>query len=290
MIGTVETGGRRTEPAATGQWVHARPPQAPVPGAAAGGPRGRIETPHREAVDLEIVIRALNQERRIGFTVEALVAYLGRQCYRSALVVVDNGSVDRTADVVAELEATSPVPVHLINCSRRGKGAAVRYGILTSRARYVGFCDAAVATPVETLDRVWPLLEQGAQVVIGTRHFDGAPLLSPQTHLRRLGGALFRAPTDSLLPEVADTQSGFKVFEGVAVRELLARCTVDGFVFDLELLVAARAAGLRVHELPVAWSDRPGSSFRPLRDGLRSMGDLLFLAQRRYAQGATRRR
>jgi dolichyl-phosphate beta-glucosyltransferase len=276
MFGTLETGGLRTEPAARGRRVYPRPPRAP-------GPRGLIETPPREAVDLEIVIPALNEERRIGSTVEALVAYLVRQRYRSALVVVDNGSLDRTADVVAEMEAASPVPIHLINCSRRGKGAAVRYGILTSRALYVGFCDADLATPIETLERVWPLLEQGVQVVIGSRYCEGAAVLSSQTHERQLGGTLFRALADSLLPEVADTQCGFKFFEGVAVRELLARCTVDGFAFDLELLVAARAAGLRVHELPVAWSDRPGSTFRPVRDGLRSMADLLFLARRRHA-------
>jgi dolichyl-phosphate beta-glucosyltransferase len=227
QIVPIESRGWRTEPGAISQPGYASPPPAPVPGAT----RGLIETPPREAVDLEIVIPALDEERCIGSTVEALLTYMERQPYRSALVVVDNGSVDRTADVVAELAASSPLPVHLINCSRRGKGAAVRYGILTSRARYVGFCDADLATPIETLDRVWRLLEQGAQVVIGSRHRKDAAVLSH---------------------EVADTPCGFKFFEGVAVRELLARCTVAGFAFDLELLVAARAAGLRVYELPVA--------------------------------------
>jgi hypothetical protein len=245
--------------------------------------RGLIETKHRDAVDLEIVVPALNEERRIGPTIKALVAYLEQRAYSSALVVVDNGCVDRTADVVAELEAASPIPIHLINCCRRGKGAAVRRGILTSQARYVGFCDADLATPVDTLDRVWPLLESGLPVVIGSRYCGGAARLSGHPRWLQLDGGLFRALAGRFMPEVTDTQCGFKFFQGPIVRELLSSCNVDGFAFDLELLIAARAAGLRVREIPVVWSDQAGSTVRPIPDGIRSLADALSLALRHYA-------
>jgi glycosyltransferase involved in cell wall biosynthesis len=251
-----------------------------VPSVNPAGPTGLIETSPREPVDLEIVIPALNEERRIGATIEATVAYLERQRYSSALVVVDNGCVDHTADVVAELGATNSLPIYLINCSRPGKGAAVRYGILTSRALYVGFCDADLATPVETLDFIWPALTHGVSIVIGSRHCEGATRVSPQPRQRQLGGALFRVLAGRLLPGVADTQCGFKFFEGTVARQLFSRCTIDGFAFDLEVLLKARAAGLIVHEVPVAWSDRTGSAFHPFRDGTRSMADALSLARR----------
>ena len=241
--------------------------------------RGVIQTVPRDVVDVEVVIPALNEERRIGSTVEAAARYLARQAYSSALVIVDNGSVDRTPDIVAEVRSDSHVAIHVSNCARRGKGAAIRHGILTSRARWVGFCDADLATPIETLDRVWPLLERGVAVVIGSRRCDGAQVVRGQPHGRQLGGAVFRAVANRLLPGVSDTQCGFKFFQGRAARDLVQRCTVDGFAFDLELLVQARAVGLAIVEVPVTWCDRDGSTLRPVRDGVRSLVDALRLSR-----------
>ena len=245
--------------------------------------RGVIQTVPRDVVDVEVVIPALNEERRIGATVKAVAGYLAGQAYSSDLVIVDNGSVDRTPDIVAEVASESRVAIHVTNCARRGKGAAIRHGILTSRARWVGFCDADLATPIETLDRVWPLLERGVEVVIGSRRCNGAQVVRDQPHARQLGGAMFRAVADRLLPGVSDTQCGFKFFHGRAARELVQRCTVDGFAFDLELLVQARAVGLAIVEVPVAWYDRNGSTLRPVRDGVRALADALRLSRVRPA-------
>src|SRR2546427_5126583 len=118
---------------------------------------------------------------------------------------------------------------------------------------------------------IWLALDQGASVVIASRYCEGAARLCPQPLGRQLGGAFFRALAGRLLPGVADTQCGFKFFEGTVGRQLLSYCTIDGFAFDLELLLTARAAGLGVHEVPVAWSDRTGSALPPLPDRARSM-------------------
>jgi dolichyl-phosphate beta-glucosyltransferase len=244
-----------------------------------------IVVQQREQVDLEIVIPALDEERRIQPTLRTIAEYLERQPYSAALVVVDNGCLDGTVDVVTEMGKTSSVGISLINCARRGKGAAVRQGMLSSRARYVGFCDADLATPIETLDRVWSLLEQGAPIVIGSRRCDGAVYAQKQRWTRRLGGWAFRAVASGFTPDIADTQCGFKFFRHETARALFSRCTVDGFAFDLQVLAMARAAGMPVREVPVVWSDVDRSSFHPLRDGITTMSELLTLA-RTHVRGA----
>lgn len=231
---------------------------------------GRGIRPH---VELEVVIPALNEERRLPATLARTAAYLAEQPYSSAIVVVDNGSVDGTADVVRSAAQTSSVPIHLVGCSTPGKGSAVRRGFATSRARFVGFMDADLATPIETLDQVLPLLRSGVAAVIGSRNVRGAVRAVPQGTLRRAGGEAFRAASRTVLPGVTDSQCGFKFFSGPAVRCVLGECRIDGFSFDVELLGRLQRAGHGITEVPVVWTDVAGSTFSPLRHGLRSFSD-----------------
>jgi dolichyl-phosphate beta-glucosyltransferase len=228
----------------------------------------------RDVVDLEVVVPALNEEARLPRTLARTLEFLEHQPYSAAVVVVDNGSVDATADVARSF-AGGPVPVHLIGCARRGKGSAVRRGFATGSARWTGFMDADLATPVETLAAVVPLLQSGASAVIGSRYAPMATRSVPQGLVRRLGGSAFRAAARSVLPHVLDSQCGFKFFSGPAVRELLPHCAIDGFSFDLELLACLHREGHTILEVPVTWSDVPGSSFAPLQHGLRSFSDTL---------------
>jgi glycosyltransferase involved in cell wall biosynthesis len=246
----------------------------------------RIHVPARPAVDLEIVVPAYNEERRIGPTLEKLRRFLGLQPYSAAVVVVDNGSVDRTADAVAEVQELDGLPVHLINCARRGKGAAVRRGVLSSSARYVGFCDADLATPIETLELAWPLLIDGSPIVIGSRVAAGGCYVRCQPLLRRLGGWGFRMLAGRLVPSVSDTQCGFKLFRGAVARQLFEATREDGFAFDVEVLALAISLGMAVVEVPVHWSDQPGSSFRPLQDGVDSVRALAAIGRRLREGGA----
>lgn len=227
----------------------------------------------RPHVELEVVIPALNEEHRLPETLRSAATYLAEQDYTSAIVVVDNGSVDGTADVVRRAAAASPVPIHLVGCSTPGKGSAVRRGFATSRARYVGFMDADLATPMQTLDRAVPLLRGGVPAVIASRNARGAVRAVPQSALRRAGGEAFRAASRTVLPGIADSQCGFKFFSGPLVRRVLGDCAIDGFSFDVELLGRFQRAGLGIAEIPVVWTDVAGSSFSPLRHGLRSFSD-----------------
>src|SRR6266567_7572358 len=169
-------------------------PHGPVPGTA-GAPRTEPGIPAalmRPPCDVEILIPAKNEARRLPHALFRMIRYLEQQRYSSALAVIDNGSVDRTVNLVRRL-GSGRVPIHLVGCAERGKGSAVRRGILTSRARFVGYMDADLATPIETLDLVLPLLESGYQAVVGSRHINGAVLAERQPVNRVLGGMVFRA-------------------------------------------------------------------------------------------------
>lgn len=221
-------------------------------------------------VDLEIAIPAYNEALRLPETLRRTVDFLREQPWSSRVVVVDNGSSDGTADVVRAFGAATDgaVPVELVGCARPGKGAAVRRALLRSRARFVGFFDADLATPVETLCTVMEHLEAGAVAVIGSRYAPGARLVQHQPATRRLGGAAFRAVSRSVVPGVHDTQCGFKFFDRAAIVPALVTCRTTGFAFDVELLRHLQNAGAEILEIPVAWSHADGSSFSPLRDGM----------------------
>ena len=233
----------------------------------------------RPVVDLEVAIPAYNEAARLPETLRRTVAFLGAQPWSSRVVVVDNGSSDGTADAVrAHIRAAGDgVPVELVGCARPGKGAAVRRALLRSRSRFVGFFDADLATPVETLSAVMEHLEAGAAAVVGSRYTAGARFVHTQPAGRRLGGAAFRLATRSLVHGVQDTQCGFKFFDRAAVIPALVTCRTTGFAFDVELLRHLQGAGQEIVEVPVEWSHFDGSSFSPLRDGMSAFRAVLQL-------------
>jgi glycosyltransferase involved in cell wall biosynthesis len=223
--------------------------------------------------ELEILIPAYNEERRLSETLVALARHLHRRGIDGALRVIDNGSSDRTTELV-DRAAASGIPVTVTGCSRRGKGAAVARGMLTSVARWVGFCDADLATPAEAIDDALDRLRAGYQVVIGSRRCEGARFELRQPLVRRVGGSGFRMLTRRYSGPVADTQCGFKFFETDAARAVFSQVRLSGFAFDLEVVARARALGLSLVEIPVAWRDQEGSTFRPLTDGRRVVHEL----------------
>jgi dolichyl-phosphate beta-glucosyltransferase len=235
----------------------------------------------RASCDLEIVIPALNEAQRLPYTLLHTVRYLEQQSYSSSIVVIDNGSLDQTSDIVARTRSDR-VSIRLAGCAQPGKGAAVRRGFLTSRARFIGYMDADLATPIETLDLVMPLLGE-FQVVIGSRRMRGAAIAKRQPPLRAVSGVIFRVMAQRILPELTDTQCGFKFFSGEIARTVAHHLSIDGFAFDVELLKAIIQLGVPIKEIPVIWSDKEGSTLRSRRDGTRATADLLRLAYRRSA-------
>lgn len=221
-----------------------------------------IHPPKDPRDDLDVVVPVWNEELRLGPTLGALLARAGDLPMRVCVTVVDNGSVDRTAEVVDEAAHLAPenTRVRLIGCSRQGKGAAVRRGMLASSARWRGFVDADLSTPPSLLLPVASALLAGDPVVIGSRRVPGASYVVPQPLVRRLGSRAFRAMTSSLTGGVADTQCGFKFFSADAAEAIFHRVTASGFAFDVEVLAVAARLGLPVTEVPVQWTDDAGGS------------------------------
>jgi hypothetical protein len=142
--------------------------------------------------------------------------------------------------------------------------------------------DADLATPIETLDAVLPLLSEN-QAVVGSRRVNGATVARRQTVLRTVGSLVFRAMAQQFVRGVTDTQCGFKFFAGDLARAVALHLSIDGFAFDVELLRAIVAHGVAITETPVIWSDAKGSTLNAFRDGTRAASDLYRLARRRYA-------
>jgi dolichyl-phosphate beta-glucosyltransferase len=215
--------------------------------------------PEHHPVDVQVVIPAFNEELRIGSTLTELVAYLEDQPWTSAVVVVDNGSSDATAEAVDRVRSGA-IPIAVVGCASQGKGAAVRRGILLGQPRLVGFCDADGSTPFTAIHGAVELLQEGADLVVGSRRIEGAAYLTTQPIKRRVAGALFRHLVRPIVPSITDTQCGFKFFRRAAAVEIFTRSQIDGFAFDVEVLALARHLGLRIAELPVEWSDVEGST------------------------------
>jgi dolichyl-phosphate beta-glucosyltransferase len=226
---------------------------------------------------LEIVVPAFNEEVRLGASLRRIAEYLAAQPYCGVITVVDNGSIDRTADLVID-DIGGHVPIRLIGCAQPGKGAAVRRGILTSNARYVGFSDADLSTPIETLDVVLPALEAGNPVVIASRRCPGAEYTVSQPLTRRLASRAFQMGAracHSQLAEVHDTQCGFKFFRADAARQLFAASSASGFAFDVEILALAFMGGYGVKEVPAQWEHAEGSNIKVGRDATKVLGELI---------------
>jgi dolichyl-phosphate beta-glucosyltransferase len=222
---------------------------------------------------LEIVIPARNEERRLPAGLAELSAAAGALPGGIAVVVVDNASDDRTADIVRQWPS-SEVPVRLLRCDRPGKGAAVRAGLLATSAPYVGFCDADMATDPAAIALAIRLLRAGKLVVLGSRSHPASDVEDRHTVIRRAGAAVFRAATRIIVPGVADTQCGFKFFHGEIARGAAAQLQVTGFAFDVELIARCMQMGATPVEIPVRWRDVSGSTFSVWRHSASSFAEL----------------
>lgn len=221
---------------------------------------------------LEIVVPAYNEAARLPRGLAELSDALLRLGIPAAVLVVDNASDDATPEIVRNW--TGPVPVRLLTCSRRGKGAAVRAGLLATRAPYAGFCDADMATGLGALGPALDLLRAGVPVVVGSRRHPGSVVEDYSHPMRKLGAITFNRLIRDLAGGVTDTQCGFKFFAGPLVRAAAADLRTTGFAFDVELLMQCARRGAEVRAVPVEWRDVPGSTFSVRRHSLACLRDL----------------
>ncbi|HNZ01227.1 MAG TPA: glycosyltransferase family 2 protein [Anaerolineaceae bacterium] len=223
---------------------------------------------------LSIVFPAHNEEKRLPRTLEQTAAFLQAQPYSAEIIVVENGSTDRTLAVAEEHAARFPM-LRVIHEEQRGKGRAVRRGMLAARGEYRFFCDVDLSMPITEINRFFPPQLEGAEIVIASREAPGSVRYNEPAY-RHTTGRVFNWMVKTLaLPGIEDSQCGFKCFSASAAEALFPLQTIMGWSFDVELLYAARRRGLRIVELDIPWYFNPDSKIHVLRDSWRMFWDLL---------------
>jgi dolichyl-phosphate beta-glucosyltransferase len=238
---------------------------------------------------LSIIIPAYNEEKRLPASLENLYAYLSDWRDRVEVIVVDNGSTDATASLARGIAARWP-QLRLLQVAERGKGRAVRAGLLDARGDFSFFCDADFSMPVAEITKFLPPELPDVEVAIGVRegpnaHRFGEPLG------RHLMGRVFNLLVRGLvLPGIQDSQCGFKCLRADIGKRLALAQTIPGWAFDVELLAVARRQGYRIVQIPIDWHYAPSSRIHPFRDAVRMTLDLLAvrrgLSRGRYDQSS----
>ena len=224
-------------------------------------------TPH-----LSVVIPCFNEARKIETDIRAALNYLSARPYSFELILVDDGSADGTAAILKN----SPGARAICYLPNRGKGHAVRTGMLAATGRYRLFADAGLCVPYSEIEKGLALLESGADVAIGSRKMAESQVVEQQTGYRRIGSSVFGLLVRNWMGlRYSDTQCGFKLFTARAAERLFSASRIDGFMFDAETLINARKLGLTVREFPVEWRADPDSRYKPFSGSFRNLFELV---------------
>jgi dolichyl-phosphate beta-glucosyltransferase len=224
-----------------------------------------------------IVIAAYNEEERLPQTLKKIKSYLSARKLRAEVVVVDDGSTDQTALLVRSISPEME-GLRLISYPRnKGKGFALRTGVLSSRGKKVLVTDADLSTPIEELELLERhLCQQAHHIAIGSRALPSSDIVEAQPIWRRGMSQLFNRFVKGLvIDDFKDTQCGFKLFAGDVARKLFDQARVNRFAYDVEILALAKEHGYRIAEVPVSWRNSSASRVRPLVDSLQMLGDLV---------------
>ena len=228
---------------------------------------------------LSVIIPCYNEEKRIVSTVLATDGWLSQQKFSYEILVVNDGSKDKTASVVRKLMENTPKLQLIDNFENRGKGAVVKQGMLLAKGNYRLFMDADNSTTIDHFEKMMPLIAEGYEVIIGSRDSkdaSGARQAVKQPFYRRLIGNLGNLFIQIMaVPGIWDTQCGFKCFSRKAALDIFSRCRISGWAFDVELIWKLRRQGARIVEVPIEWIDSSGSRLRMHRDAPAMLLELL---------------
>jgi dolichyl-phosphate beta-glucosyltransferase len=234
---------------------------------------------------LSVVIPAFNEEVFIVSTLKKIKEYLDFQNFDYEILVVDDGSTDRTAKWSEQWFEINQVGRVISLNSNYGKGRAVRTGMLAARGDYCMFTDADSSTSIEELEKCWPKFEQNYDIVIGSRALSKSVIARRQTALRYTAGLIFRPLRKLLvLGGVNDTQCGFKCFKAEVAQRVFSNLICEGFIFDVEALFLAHKMGYRIAEIPVVWTNDPHSKLNTFSDSLKMFCGLLQIRYRHISK------
>jgi dolichyl-phosphate beta-glucosyltransferase len=231
-----------------------------------------------EDLAYSIVIPAFNESGRIGATLNSVVDCIHAQGWRAEVIVVNDGSTDRTAEIVRAVQANAPEVRMLVNPGNRGKGYSVRAGMLQAKAGIVMFTDSDLSAPIEEAERLFAAIAAGADIAIGSRWLESGRQTHRQPLYRQIFGRCFNFVTRLVMGlHFADTQCGFKAFTREAAHTVFSLQTIERWGFDPEILFIALKQGLRVVEVPVSWAHDERSRMSYLRDGMQMLKEIALI-------------
>jgi len=226
--------------------------------------------------DLSVIIPAYNEEGRLPATLESVYLFLSQSGHSFEILVVDDGSLDGTCDVVQDF-ASHHDGMRLVSYApNQGKGCAVRTGMLAARGDYLLMNDADGSSPIEEVDKLLNALKEGADVAIGSRaKVDPGVVVTAQLHRKYIGNTFNLIVQKLLLPGIADTQCGFKLFKRAVAQDIFSVARLNGYAFDVELLYIARLRNYKITELAINWTNAEGSKVNVLTDSPRMLMEVL---------------
>jgi dolichyl-phosphate beta-glucosyltransferase len=231
-------------------------------------------------VDISIVIPAFNEEKKIGHDVEVAAVFIDKKALMGEVIVVDDGSTDKTAEEAENAKVSSAVNCNVIRLDKnRGKGHAVRTGILASKGDVVMFADSGTCVPyANALTQIERIRKNELDIAMASRRLKDTVIHRNRSLKRRLLSSFFRLVARLIagVPRrFSDTQCGFKIYRGEIARDLFARCVMTGFLFELEILLRALKAKYRIEEFAVEWTCDLDTRLRPGSDAGKVLKELL---------------
>lgn len=228
--------------------------------------------------EYSIVVPAYNEAARIGSALAAIVKCIQAKGWSAEVIVVNDGSVDRTAEIVREFARENPAVRLMENPGNRGKGYSVRNGVLHALGEIVMFTDADLSAPMEEAERLFAAIHEGADIAIGSRWLDRRRQTIHQPLYRQFFGRCFNAITRTVMGlPFADTQCGFKAFRRAAAQTVFQLQRIERWGFDPELLFIARKRGYTIREVPVTWGHDERSRISYLRDGIKMLEEIVYI-------------
>jgi len=216
---------------------------------------------------LSVIIPAYNEERRLAGNLKQIMEYFGTQNYTSEVILVDDGSSDRTPDIVKEL-MKEYATLRLVRVAHGGKGHACRQGVFASHGNWLFLCDSDLSMPIEEFAKFLPLFQSDYQIVIASREVPGARRYGEPFHRHLMGRAFNSVVRILAVRGIRDTQCGFKCFRSDVAREVFSMQTINGWGFDVEILFVAQKRGYRIAEVPVNWYYWGHSKVKPIQDAM----------------------
>lgn len=212
---------------------------------------------------LSVVIPAYNEEKRLGATLESIAKFLSNQNYQSEVLIVSDGSTDKTAELAKTFTGKIKNLKIIENKENHGKGYVTRQGMIGVKGKFRIFMDADNATSLDQIDRFLPFFKDGYDVVIGDRDLKESRIKIRQSRLKEFLGDFGNTLIQILaVPGIEDTQCGFKAFSASAAEEIFKRMTIDRWGFDIEVLAIANKLGYKIKTVPVAWINDPNSKVK----------------------------